>query len=67
VILAVGGAGVRQWDDLPGGSDCGAGSLVLTHPLPQLYTAGGYVVTTARNPALFNRGPFWEYWSRERA
>src|ERR1700674_1949305 len=56
VILAVGGVDVRQRDDLPGGSDGGAGCLVLTHPLPQLYTARGYVVATARNPGPVQRG-----------
>jgi hypothetical protein len=61
VILAVGRVGAGERYDLPGGSDGGAGCLVLTHPLPQLYTAGGYGVATARNVGLFERGPIWEY------
>jgi hypothetical protein len=61
VILAVRGVGVRERDDLPGGSDGSTGSLVLTHPLPQLYTAGRYGLATSRNLALFGQGPIWEY------
>src|SRR6267378_3984163 len=49
VILAVGRVCRRERNDLPGGSDGGAGSFVLTHPLPQLYTAQGYLVIPGGN------------------
>src|SRR2546423_780329 len=44
VILAVRRVGVWQRQELPGGSEHrSAAWLILTHPLPQLYTAPGYV------------------------
>src|SRR5438128_9990328 len=49
VVPAVRRIRLRQGDDLCLGSeDCGAACLILTHPLPLLYTGRGYPARTQR-------------------